>query len=107
MSWRCTSAPPFETVLRKTRSRRFYCRAPSTVEYRPPTPPSPSPKVCSLIATSTRTRKGTHRSDNPKHRQITYGWEVIMVQTVRPGNAYYPVAPVFNPLSLDNLLGPY
>jgi hypothetical protein len=30
-----------------------------------------------------------------------------MVQTVRPGNAYYPVASDFGPLSLDHLLEPY
>ena len=46
-------------------------------------------------------------SNSPKYRQVTYGWEVIMVQTVRPGNAYYPVASDFGPLSLDHLLEPY
>lgn len=29
------------------------------------------------------------------------------IPTVRPGNAYYPVAPDFGPLSLDHLLEPY
>jgi hypothetical protein len=42
-----------------------------------------------------------------KHRQSNYGWEVIMGQTARPGNADYPVDPDFDPLSLDHLLDPY
>ena len=42
-----------------------------------------------------------------KHRQVTCGWEVIMVQTVRTGNAYYPFDPDLDPLSLDHLLNPY
>ena len=42
-----------------------------------------------------------------KHRQVTYGWEVIMGQTVRPANADYPVIPDFDPLGLDHLVDPY
>ncbi len=42
-----------------------------------------------------------------KHRQVTYGWEVIMGKTIRPGNADYPVAPDFDPLNLDHLLDSY
>jgi hypothetical protein len=30
-----------------------------------------------------------------------------MGQTIKPGNAYFPVAPDFDPPSLDNLLDPY
>ena len=42
-----------------------------------------------------------------EHRQFSYGWEVIMGQTVRPGNADYPVDPDLDPLGLDYLLDPY
>ena len=42
-----------------------------------------------------------------KYRQFTYGWDVITGQTVRPGNADYPVDPDFDPLNLGQLLDPY
>jgi len=42
-----------------------------------------------------------------KHRQFTHGWEAIMCQTVRPGNADYPVDPDIDPLNLGQLLDPY
>ena len=41
-----------------------------------------------------------------KHRQVTYIWEVVMGQSIRSGNAYYPVDPDFDSLSLDHLLDP-
>jgi hypothetical protein len=42
-----------------------------------------------------------------KHHQFSFGWDVIMGQTLGPGNADFPVVPGFDPLSLDQLLDPY
>jgi hypothetical protein len=40
------------------------------------------------------------------HRQISYGWEMI-IWPIRSGNAYYPVDPDFDWLSLGHLLDTY
>jgi hypothetical protein len=48
-----------------------------------------------------------HKGEPLGERIIGFGWEVIRGQTLRPGNADYPVAPDFGPLRLDHLLEPY
>jgi hypothetical protein len=51
--------------------------------------------------------RGSIRVIALKHHQFSFGWEVIMGQTLRPGNADYPVDPGCDPLSLDHLPDPY
>lgn len=51
--------------------------------------------------------KGSIRAIALTHRQISFGWEMIVGQTIRSGNASDPLDPGFDPLSLGHLLDTY